>query len=115
MSKSNATSETGIVNREATKRELSDECSNHGLFVRGYIQGRTRKFFETSEKFRFCYIFLFNGIRQLVYSWDSENVLPVGTVAEVPVIISSYSDRKNMVHTQITIKSRNTSFGEEEF
>lgn len=112
MSKSNATTETSS---DESRKERVGESQNYGLFMRGYIQGRTRKFFEASGKFRYCYIFIVNGIRQLVFSWDAENVLPVGIEIEVPVIISSYSDRKNNLHTQITIRSNNGDFGEEAF
>jgi hypothetical protein len=91
------------------------ENKEFGLFMRGYIQGRTRRLFEASGKIRFCYIFLVNGVKYLIYSWDSENILPVGIDIEVPVAVSTYSDKNNQLHMQITILGEKNKAGEEAF
>lgn len=99
-----------------TGNSQSSEMNNsEGIFVRGIISSRSRKYFEGAGKYRYCYNFTCNGLIKVVYSWDETHEYLCGIFTEVPVNINYYADKKGEIHIQLTIVGEVGGFGEEEF
>lgn len=101
MSKSTQT--PAEKNGELKEKFFEKEITNPGIFVRGYIGGRTRKFFENCQKWRYTYTVNCNNQILRIYSWNQSVIFTPGIVVEIPLYISTYADKNGVVRVQYNV------------
>jgi len=80
-----------------------------GLVFRGRIIGRSKKFFEKCEKFRYTYIVIAQNVKYFIYTWGEHILLPLNEFVEIPVNIQTYVDRNGKINIQYIMYSEHDS------
>jgi hypothetical protein len=79
------------------------ELETFGLFIRGRVQSRSKKFFEKSNVYRYTYILISKGQRITVQCWGDHTIYPLDRVVEIEVAIKCYLNKDGFIRYNLVI------------